>query len=229
MWATSFISFSYCIRTREKQFFPGRFSIHNRKLYNYSTGRCFLILYREEMKIILLQLIVKLLSLFLQKKKIISILKQVDFFWDEGTFPENKNEYLLQLNHAHRNILFFHYVVFVTMFLYILSAIYQKDQIIRTWLPFDRKHLENNSIVLIATILFEVFTLFYTVWFCLVPFDCLFYFFIVSAILQLRLLGKAFEKVRPINLESEILPFRNLVIHHIRIYKQVFLILTFFF
>lgn len=147
----------------------------------------------------------------------------MDLFWDECTFPDYKEKYLLHLKYAHRNILFFQYMVVITMFAYSLASIFQKDQLITTWLPFNRKYLENNLFILITTNLCEAITIFYTIWFCLVPFDCLFYFFIVSAILQLRLLGHAFKNLMGLKMKRGNLSFKDLVIHHVRIYKYTFI------
>lgn len=146
-------------------------------------------------------------------------MNSIEGFWNEDTLPKYKHKYISYLGSKMILIKSFRFLILLAIIVHHLSAIIKREQVIHTWLPFDRNELKHNFLLLMVTHLIEMVTVTPAIWFCLIPFDSIFYFFICYAVLQFKMLRFALDKSISDNFIDGRLSFKDLIKHHNKIFK----------
>lgn len=127
---------------------------------------------------------------------LLKIINTIDILWDEYKFPTCTARYQEILKMIAIALEAYKIFFAFALLIHIILPIWQRSQIIITWLPFDHSLLETSLTHLLLTGFWQTITFGYAVWFSVIYSDCLFGLLLTAAILHFRLLHYAFRSLK---------------------------------
>lgn len=121
-------------------------------------------------------MILKYGSVYYNKDKMRLILQQIEGkYWEISLEKDAKYVLKYQKNMKLLNMTTnsVRYLIYVAVTVHGVTSVIERKQIIQTWLPFDRSHLENDF-VFAAVIFWQSVGYFYPVFFTITEIDCFF-------------------------------------------------------